>query len=468
MTYPVLEHGAFNCSDGMLTRIWEMGRRTTQLCMEDTFVDCPAYEQTFWVGDCRNESLANFAAFGDTALVKRCLLLAAESMFRSPIPEQCIPTRDANRRLLPAWGLLWVLACHELWQYEADGAFLRSILPAVTSTCDAFLDRRGEDGLMRFPGWNMLDWAPMDCPEGGAICHENAWLVRVLRDAAELADAAGSSDGGRLREAAGSLRDAINTHLWDDGEKAYADCIRPSGRRSRVFSQQSQTVVYLCGCVPRDREQHVVERLKNCPPAWVHIRTPFMAWFSFEAFAKTGDHATILDWTRNIWGRMVREGATTCWEHIEATNDACFRWDPTRSWCHAWSAAPTYFLSTYQLGVQGAEAGWRRVRIAPRPEGLTWAKGSVPSVHGTICVDWSVTDRVFSMDVVLPNGVEAEVQVPEGLVPGRIRVTNRATTTVTRAEGASAQDFDEKLRQDNITNDGISPTTAAACRLPAD
>lgn len=35
--------------------IYEMSLYTTRLCMEDTYVDCPTYEQTYWVGDARNE-----------------------------------------------------------------------------------------------------------------------------------------------------------------------------------------------------------------------------------------------------------------------------------------------------------------------------------------------------------------------------------------------------------------------------
>ncbi len=56
-TAPVKAEGSFNCNDPMLNRIWKMSERTLQLCMEDTFTDCPLYEQTLWIGDARNEAL---------------------------------------------------------------------------------------------------------------------------------------------------------------------------------------------------------------------------------------------------------------------------------------------------------------------------------------------------------------------------------------------------------------------------
>ena len=39
--YPVELKGRFDCSDALLNRIWETGRYTTELCMDDAFMDCP-------------------------------------------------------------------------------------------------------------------------------------------------------------------------------------------------------------------------------------------------------------------------------------------------------------------------------------------------------------------------------------------------------------------------------------------
>ena len=49
-TYPVNATGSFRCSDAHLNRIWEIAARTLKLCMEDTFTDCPLYEQTLLGG----------------------------------------------------------------------------------------------------------------------------------------------------------------------------------------------------------------------------------------------------------------------------------------------------------------------------------------------------------------------------------------------------------------------------------
>ena len=67
--YPVeTEAGDFQCSDALLQKIWEVGRYTTELCMDDGFMDCPWRERGQWLGDARVEALVAAYAFGDTRL----------------------------------------------------------------------------------------------------------------------------------------------------------------------------------------------------------------------------------------------------------------------------------------------------------------------------------------------------------------------------------------------------------------
>ena len=155
--YPSIERGAFDCSDSLLTRIWEVGRHTLRCCSEDTFTDCPTYEQTFWVGDARNEALINFAAYGDGPLARRCAELPAESLFRSPITESQVPSGWDN--ILTAWSLLWIQAVEEYWLYSGEMDYLKGIYPSVrTSLKNIRTQFTDERGLFSIAEWNMFDW----------------------------------------------------------------------------------------------------------------------------------------------------------------------------------------------------------------------------------------------------------------------------------------------------------------------
>jgi len=427
-TYPVQRQGDFQSSDALLNRIWQISADTTQMCMEDTFVDCPAYEQGFWVGDCRNESLAAFAAFGDTMLAKRCLKLAAESLWRSPMPECLVPMGHSPFPIIPDWSMFWVLACDEFYTHTADRKFIAEIWPSIRQTCRFLIERRREDnGLFQYAAWNFLDWAPMDSSIGGINTHENALMVESLKRAARIAQVLGKDDAEYLTQQAKSLKSAINKHLWNEKKHAYIDSIHPDGEKSKVFSQQTQTIAFLCGCVPSKRMEWVSQWIEEAPKGWVEIGSPWMLWFSLEALAKRGKFDIMLNWIRKYWGMMLEYGATTCWETLPSWANG--RWSPTRSWCHAWSAAPVYILPYYQLGVMPVEPGFSKVVIAPLPGDLKWAKGRVPTPKGIITVSWQIRGRKFDCTAVVPPGVDAEFKLPKGYKSGCIEIKTNSVTT---------------------------------------
>ena len=47
---PVWPRGMFRCSDSRLNQIWDFSAYTLRMCSEDTFTDCPTYEQTLLGG----------------------------------------------------------------------------------------------------------------------------------------------------------------------------------------------------------------------------------------------------------------------------------------------------------------------------------------------------------------------------------------------------------------------------------
>ena len=149
-------------------------------------MDCPAYEQAFWVGDARNEGLVDYYVNGDYRLAKRCLKLVANSLRRSPLPESQVPSGWQD--ILTVWSLLWLLACDEYYLHTGDRETIEEIYPAIRQACHAFIDDYlNKDDLLEIEAWNMLDWAPMDTPRQGVVTHQNAWLVRALRQVSRLA-----------------------------------------------------------------------------------------------------------------------------------------------------------------------------------------------------------------------------------------------------------------------------------------
>ena len=405
-TYPVTQVGRFACSDYKLNKIWEMSGYTAQLCMEDTFVDCPAYEQTFWVGDGRTTALINYYTFGSNDIVKRCLRLVTGSAGISGYLIDQVPS--GWQSIIPDWTFFWISACVEYYKHSKDLVFLKEIYPHLRKTLFEYEKRINPLGLFEFHGWNLLDWAPMDTPNSGVVTHQNVVLVKAIRDVADVALILEEpKEAERLHELGERIKGAINDHLWSEKKRAYIDCIHENGERSEVISQQTNILVYLYDCYQPEREKDLLNILLNCPADFVKIGSPFMSFFYLEALLKMGEGERALNYIRDWWGLMLDFGASTCWETFPGFEKGRL----TRSHCHAWSAAPGYFLGAWFLGLRPETPGFEKLIVEPKPCGLKWAKGSIPVPDGRVDLEWRLDDSKLSIQINTPESYKINLKV---------------------------------------------------------
>lgn len=410
-TYPVEHKGQFLCPDERLNRIWKVGKDTVLLCMEDTYVDCPAYEQTLWVGDARGEALSDYVAFGAWDLSRHCLNLVAQSLEYNVLPESHVPS--GWRSIIPVWSFLWMWAIYEYYQYTGDITGIRKLYPAVKTTVKHLEQLTGERGLLCIAAWNLIDWANVDSPNG-EVAHNDFTAVLALKRSAELAEVLGyKSDAEHFRKFAENIKLSANRHYWSDKAEAYVDCLRINGEQSRSISQQANTMAYLCECADGERIEKAYRLVCNAPEGVVRVGSPFFMFFTLEAMAKKGDFEKALDLIRERWSEMLEKDATTFWETFPGWEKEWW----TRSHCHGWSAGPTYFLSSFILGIRPSVPGYSKVLIAPKPSGLKWCRGVVPTVKGEIKLAWKMrVDDILEVEVDLPTGITPEFDLPESAV----------------------------------------------------
>lgn len=398
-TYPQARRGAFSCSDALLNRLWETGAHTLRCCAEDTYTDCPSYEQTHWVGDARNEALVDAVANGDSRLWFRCLEQAAQSLERAPLVLSHVPS--AWRNILPAWSFFWMRSCREYLLWTGDYRGARALLPWVVRNVDGLERHLNARGLFEIQAWNMFDWAAMDTPSRGVITHNNCLAVVALRECAQLAEWLGRRRvASRFRALGRRLAEAVNRHLWDPRCGAYIDSIHADGTRSRVFSQQTQVAALIAGVATGARERRCRQLVRHAPDGFVKAGSPFFEFFLLEVLAREGREREFLDIIRRDWGFMIAQGATTFWEMWSLKTGRL-----TRSHCHGWSAAPTFFLSSEVLGVRPAQPGFAECILTPKLGDLKFARGVVPTPRGPISVQCSRQGKAVWIRATLPAGV---------------------------------------------------------------
>ncbi|MEI7808979.1 MAG: alpha-L-rhamnosidase C-terminal domain-containing protein, partial [Verrucomicrobiota bacterium] len=138
---------------------------------------------------------------------------------------------------------------------------------------------------------------------------------------------------------------------------------------------------------PSEKRAAAEQNLVHPPEKMVRLGSPFAAFYLYEAYEKLGLQDEIVKDIYHNYVPMIEAGATTVWESYPQGTTGRDQW-PTRSHCHAWSAAPVRFFNRIILGVKAAEPGGNAIEISPHLSGLTWAKGKTLTRHGVVEVSW--------------------------------------------------------------------------------
>jgi alpha-L-rhamnosidase len=403
-TYPVQPVGAFRCSDARLERIWEISARTLKLCMEDTFTDCPLYEQTLWVGDARNESAFAYPVFGAADIGKRCITLAGQSLERYPIAGCQVPSSWDT--LLPAWSFLWGISVWDYYFYTADTGFLKTAWSWVISNLKGAESLCTDQGLFSGAFWNMFDWAGID--DGHRTVLHNSMLLVGAIEAALKCVAVLEDETQALW--LGAFRDRLHFSLnrfWDPARQSYPDSLLEDGKPSPSTSQHTSFLALLYDiCAPSQRPAALANVL-HPPEEMVRVGSPFAIMYLYELLEKEGLPEAILQSIYDSYLPMLEAGATTVWE-VFPSSGARPGGFPTRSHCHAWSAAPLYFLPRIILGLRQVEPGGAAFEVSPRLGELTWAEATVATAQGPLHLAWHKEGETLHLTIDAPPGVEVK------------------------------------------------------------
>jgi alpha-L-rhamnosidase len=393
-SYPVIYRGGVLCDDELLEQIWQTGAYTQQLCMHDRLMDCPWREQAQWLGDGRIQLLILQNAFG-----------------------------DAGQDIID-FALWWIVAVKDVALFEGDKRFVREMLPHMEKLLSFFAGHLNDDGLIdNIPGWVFIDWANLD--RKGCVSALNGIYYMALKCAEDLNRWVGED---RCADKCLNARLRIEKHFhrifWSEESRLYRD----ASASDRSFSQHTQVIAVLSGLARTDAGELM---RRTCVDKDLVKTSPFFSFYLLEALGQVGMGAEAVEVIRDRWGAMLKAGATTFWEEWQTNGtyrDGCWAARP-RSLCHAWSAAPTAWMSRYLLGIRQDELDGPLL-FAPCPGGCSEASGSVPTRYGTVRISWVVADGEFSAKLTLPPGCpEPSVTVPDGFQTKTVAMVHQAAAS---------------------------------------
>ena len=406
--YPHRKAGAFECSDPLLNEIWEMGWRTLRVCSEDVYTDCPWRERTLYAGDLLPEFATTLVTSGDTRLARRCLEIFLQSQSPESDWQQSMAPHARGGDSLYDYPLITLLIADWYVRCANDRAFARHAFPFFQRMLAKLLTFRAANHLFAPPVRPFIDHIPQ--VKDGQVCALNALIARAY-----LAMAGWARRLGHAREAGSYERLGCETGaatrraFWDARAGAFADAI-VAGKRANAHAIASSSWPSCFGLTTAAQEKAMLAHYRRRADASELGRkdfcTPYGAFYLLGGLYAHGGECFAEEFIRRFWGQMHAAGSDTVWEEFSSNN----------SLAHAWSSAPTYYLSTRALGVQLGfpdAAELPRVTIAPQAESLEWARGVVPHPRGRVAVSWRIEGPRLVLDCSVPAGVQYSVR-PRG------------------------------------------------------
>lgn len=411
--YPLEMQSGFNTSDGPLNRLIKPCLRTLQMCMHDTFMDCPYYEQLMYIGDTRLQMLLTYVLSCDTRPAEKALRMFAAGRHPSGLLLSRYPSRIPQ--IIPGFSLLWIGMLHDFSLWRCRPQLVSELLPTAKGIVDAFERYRNSDGLFEnIRSWNFVDWAdgwdqgiPPDGENDVSGILNWMWCgaVRELSELCELCCQPGPAQ--YYRRMAEEMAHTLIARLWNEQRGLFADTFAHD-----VFSEHAQCLAVVSGLLPERYRQRL--RLTLGSDSGLTQTTIYFSHYWFEA-------CRLLNLDRCFFARLQN------WFDLESSHLKTLpeRPEPSRSDCHAWSAHPLYHYFATMLGIRPAAPGFTAVTVSPLPGSLSWVKAALPHpAGGMIEAEYSRTEAGLRIMVTLPpalSGILSYNGHQWPLSPGRSR-----------------------------------------------
>jgi hypothetical protein len=392
--YPLVLSASFETTEPLLTRIWNTGWTTARLCANETYMDCPYYEQLQYLGDTRIQALISLYLTGDDRLMRNALKLADESR----IPEGLTLARGPSyiAQITPPFSLYWIDMIYDYYMHRQDDEFVRQFLPGIRGVLQWFEDRLGRNNLLGPLDWfNFSDWtpgfkagAPAGVDTGSSTLITLNYLYALQRTVVLMDHFGKKEEACHYNKQIRSISMAVKNNCFDPISGLYADTPEKT-----VFSQHTNIFAILTGLVPPRQKGDVMQKIlhnKNLIQT-----TTYYKFYLFEALHESGQSNEYLCQLAP-WEEMLNLGLTT------------FREDDyeDRSDCHAWSASPCYHFLSLVCGIRPISPGFRKIEISPAPGKLPFIRASMPHPAGRIELDLQFNTPGLQGDISLPEGTD--------------------------------------------------------------
>ncbi|WP_235496674.1 alpha-L-rhamnosidase [Leifsonia sp. Root4] len=414
--------GWFSSSHELLDRFHEnvvWGMRGNFL---DVPTDCPQRDERLgWTGDIQVFAPTATYLFDSAGFLSSWLAdLAVEQHPDGSVPHVVPDILRTQLTSAPAaaWGDAATVVPWTLWERTGDRGILRRQFDSMRAWVDCVHKLAGDDLIWR-GGFQYGDWldptAPHDDaaaakadPDVVATAHFARSAELVARAAAVLGE---ESEAARYGSLANSVRVAFrhafvtgDGRILSDAQTVYAIALEwellEDPRQRQVAGQRLADLV----------------RTSDFRIATGFVGTPVVADALMNAGHADVAFRLLLQTHAPSWLYPVTMGATTVWERWDSLlPDGSINPSGMTSFNHYALGSIVDWVHRRVAGLAPAEPGYRTLAVRPMPPAqLEHASARHTTPYGEAAVSWRKTDGTLVLDVQVPVGSTATVELPWG------------------------------------------------------
>ncbi|UVI27523.1 alpha-L-rhamnosidase C-terminal domain-containing protein [Paenibacillus spongiae] len=363
---PLAQIGSIQTNLPVLDQIFEVSAHTNKVCHQVGLWDGIKRDRLNWAYDFYMAGKADYMLWDDYTILKR----AIHELGRTPY--------GYWMNSIPSYTLWWVIGMWEYYLHTADKTFvleMKEYLQTHVKWVEDNVDK--QTGRFFNPSQAFIEWVPMNEQESWACLNA---ILKLMKSSVQSLT---------------SFVPELEIHAdWPD----------PVFDEDEFLQDDSALITPLigivCGYISEESAMRFLDYYKVQDPI-----TPLSAYWLAECYSKYGRHQEAWEVIEEVWGTMLKDGATTFWESVVMSPQSDYHDSQTTytnynsyrmSLCHSWASTPVTWISKFLLGVQPAEPGYASVHFQPNAViGLTECKGTVSTPRGPLAVEWRLNEGVM-------------------------------------------------------------------------
>ncbi len=381
--YDMQQTGYFNSSNEDLNKLWQMCANTVDICMRDTYMDCPDRERGPYMGDATNEMDISYYAFeaSSYAMIKKMILSAtAWTGVDGLIPSRA-PSFKSHE--IPVQSLAFSTAVYNYYLQTGDGETVGYYYKALSNYLKLWSVSANGKINIRSGEWSWTDWG-----EGADVeLIQTCWYYYSLSTAQKL-DALlnGGADSAFYEERMTAMKSNFDSNY-----------LTLSGYRSgTVTDDRANALAVISGLASEESYLAISFLLKLNESA-----SPYMERFVLQAMCQMGDYEGAISRILSRYGDMINSGDTTVWELFDRDEGTVN---------HGWSAGPLLILSSEIAGIKPTKAGYESYEIKPENV-FDSLEVKTTTVKGDITLKYVKEGNVTTFTVTVIDG-DGTLKIP--------------------------------------------------------